>query len=211
MNFKSNQVLIGIILLLIGVFAFFQNFIGAVPGNIPLIIIGGAFLLLYRTKRKGWSLITGVFFLYLGLARMFASLFPFINAASMFFIIPAIIFLILYFDKNKQGLLFPGMALFWFGVYLILNEFPFARALPVSLFPFCMGIAFVLTYITGKGFVKRGMLYIGGILLIWGFSARLNIQPAMAVIQRLPVFVSAAVIVTGIVLIVKAVYKKRDR
>jgi len=208
MSFKSNQVLIGVIILLIGVFALFQNYFQLSYGNISLIIIGGAFLLLYRTKRKSWPLILGVPLAYIGVSGVLSRVFPFHNTAAMFFIIPSIIFLILYYDKNKQGLLLPGMVLLWFGIFLILKDFSFIKYLPFALLPVCIGAAFVIAYTIGRVFMNRWALYAGVVLLLVGSLSKLNLKPDVAFIQRVPAFLSAALICAGIFVIIRAVMKK---
>jgi len=208
MNLKSNQVLSGLIILLIGVLALVYNFFGTGFGSLPLLIAGGAFLLLYRTKRKSWSLMLGVLFAYTGFTRLFPAVSAHINSAAMFFIIPAIIFLILFFDKNKKGLLLPGMVLLWFGMFLIINGLPFAGAVPFSPLPACMGVAFMLTFAFGRGAVKRFWLYAGLILFILGGVPRFDVRPAFSFLSGFPALVPVIVIVIGAVVIVRAVIKK---
>jgi len=207
MNLKSNQILIGVIILLIGIFALFTQYFNISYGYVPLLIVGGAFLLLYRTKRKSWPLIPGVIFLYIGLVRSLPFLAAHINVAAMFFIIPAIIFLILYYDMNKRGLLAPGMVLLWFGIYLIINGLPFAEFLPVALLPACMGVSFIMSYVSGKGSVNKWFLYIGAALCIIGGAYKMG-APVLNVVRGLPAAVSFVLIAGGVFIIIKTLRKK---
>jgi len=207
MNLKSNQILIGVIILLIGVFALFTQYFNISYGYVPLLIAGGAFILLYRTKRKSWPLIPGVIFLYIGLNRSLPFLAAHINAAAMFFLIPALIFLILYYDMNKRGLLVPGMVLLWFGIYLIANGLPFAEFLPVALLPACMGAALAMSFVSGKGTVKKWVLYLGAALIIFGGAYRMG-APVLDVVRGLPAAVSIVLIAGGVIIIIKTLKKK---
>ena len=208
MNLKKNQVLFGIILLLIGLFALIQNFFGTGfgLGNITLMIAGGAFLLLYRTKRVSWALMLGVSFAYIGAARSVPLLSALTNNAAMFFIIPAIIFLVLCFDKNKKGLLLPGMILLWFGIFIIINGLPLAGSMPFSPLPLCIGAAFIMTYFLGRGYVKKSRLYIGVILFIIGGIPDLG--PLLRLALNFPAALAGLFIIIGAVVIIKAVIKK---
>jgi len=208
MNLKSNQILIGVILLLVGAFALFRQSFGVSFGDLPLIIAGGAFLLLYRTKRNSWPLIPGVILLYIGVVRSLPLLATHINTAAMFFVIPGAIFLILFYDKNKRGLLLPGMLLLWFGIFLIVNGLPFAGALPFSVLPVCMGTALIMAYIYGKGSVRNWALYAGGMMFIFSGVATFGLQPVFAVMERLPAAVSAVLIIAGLFIIIKTMRKK---
>ena len=211
MNLKSNQILIGIILLIVGAAALFQNIHGFSLGNLSYLIAGGAFLLLYRTKRKYWSLMLGVLLSSIGVSRVLSAFFGlYTSTAAMFFLIPAIIFLVLYLDKNKQKMLLPGMVLLWFGIFLAVRNMAVFYALPFNLFFMCMGAAFFCVYFMGKGYIGRWPIYLGILLLLLGGILRIPFFPVLFIMVNIPVFISLAVICAGVYIIIKAFFKKGE-
>ena len=120
----------------------------------------------------------------------------------------AVIFLILFFDKNKNGLLVPGMLLLWFGIFLIVSSHPFSSALPFSVLPACIGAAFISSYLLGTSFLNKWTLYAGVILLFVSAAVKFGLRPEAAMIRRLPAVISAAVIIAGLIIIIRALIKK---
>jgi hypothetical protein len=176
MDDKSNRLLIGIIILLLGVFSLLQNTFRINYTFITITVGGMAFLLLYRTKRKGWSLVLGSYLTYIGMAGMLGSL-PWFNsfggiAAAMFFVVPGIIFMVLFFDKRIKGLLVPGSLLVWFGLFVMMAQSGIMRdRAMVGMFFVCIGLAFVTMYVLGKTFIGKFPLYFGLTLVVAGFFA----------------------------------------
>lgn len=118
MNIHWNKILIIIILVLVGIFSLLQNYIFS-HGAILHICVGLAMLLLYKTKRKRWSLILGFYFLLFGIAKMFKySIFPNLMGA-IFFLVPGLIFFVLYIEKRKIMHLLLSLVLLFLGIRIL--------------------------------------------------------------------------------------------
>ena len=173
MGSRINQLLLGVIMLLIGLFALFRPTLSFSFGAVMLTVCGLAFVLLYHTKRKSWSLVLGGYMLYfgvMGFVQPYVRIIEAVNfVGTMFFIVPAVIFLVLYYDKGKRGLLLPSMLMLWFGVFLFTKDLTVFRAHGVLLFFVCMGCAFVLTYLLGRGGARKAVLFLGLALAAVGF------------------------------------------
>lgn len=209
MNRKSNQVLLGIILLLAGILTLFQNIFNINYGNLGMLICGLALMLLYFTKRTTWSLILGTYFSYAGLLSIEILGFSLrgIASAGMFFIVPGIIFLVLFYHKNRRGLLIPGCVLLWFGIFTVIKHI-----LPMSsgtLLLICIGIAFLMAYNLEKGFIGKWALYLGTGLLVMGVFKMFKIPFVSRLIGVIPYVGSAALIIISICIIFLALRKKQ--
>jgi len=167
MNSKRNQILLGIIILIIGLAALFLPRGARIfnMGSLVFISVGMALLLLYKTKKRSWALIFGGYLTFTGVAWLLS---PIIGhravlniIGAMFFLIPSIAFFILYFDKNKKKFLVPASMMFWFGVFLCLKDIPvFLRISTFGMLLVFMGAAFLTIYLIGKASSKR-TLYVG--------------------------------------------------
>lgn len=214
MSSKRNQILIGVILLLVGIISLRQDVfdinLGGVLSFILLFVCGFAFLLLYRTKRKNWSLIVGSYLVYIGILTfkigdfsLSSFLFP-----SIFFIVPAFIFLVLYYDKNKRGLLLPGMIFLWFGIFIILAGFDFFKPVLGIFFFICMGTAFLASSIIGKEFLGK---WVKGVYLICYTLAilrLLNLPYLKLILGYVPQAGSILIILASVIIIIKAIRSK---
>ena len=104
---KYNNLFIGLIFVIMGVFYLLERYFGIELNFIVWIFLGGAFLLLYKTKRKMWALIPAFYLLYWGIINL--SVFFGADRAnmilSMFFIVPSVIFLVMYFRNKKKYML----------------------------------------------------------------------------------------------------------
>jgi len=152
---RSNKILIGVVLVLIGLFSLVTHFLHINYGLLTLFVVGVALILLYRTKRKKWSLVAGGYVIYFALAfavhgTALAGIFP-SAVAAMFFIVPGIIFLALWFDTRKKGLLLPGSLLAWIGVCAIICSAAHLHAAGVfTAFLICLGLGFITAHILGR-------------------------------------------------------------
>jgi hypothetical protein len=130
MDSRKDQAALGLIILLIGVFIFMNGFFEFDFGNLSLIAAGFAFLLLFRTKRKSWSLLMGGYLLYFGVSSAFIDsttgaavterMFTFVTS-SLLLLVTGVIMLILFYEKNKRGLLLPGALLIAISVNTFLS------------------------------------------------------------------------------------------
>ena len=132
-----------------------------------LILCGLAFLLVYKMKRKTVPLIFGTYMAYLGLVILVGgsvSLF-----ISMFFIVPGIIFMVLFFDKNKYKLLLPGMVLICFGLFLLVRNLPVISGLgTISLLALFMAVPFFTAHYLSRGYIGKRVSVVGWGLVVVG-------------------------------------------
>jgi len=212
MNTRKNQLLLGVIIMLIGLIALFRPTVSFSFGAVMFSVCGLAFLLLYHTKRKSWSLVLGGYLTYIGLMGFLQ---PHIKlnetlniVGTMFFIVPALIFLILYYDKDKRGLLLPAMLMLCFGVFLFAKELALFAGSGGLLFMLCMGAAFVLTYLLGRGYSRRFVLVFGcimmaaGVLLFGGFAI------LRAMLANKPQLFAVLLILAAVAIMVRALRRR---
>ncbi|GHV40361.1 hypothetical protein FACS189490_05390 [Clostridia bacterium] len=181
MNIRRNQMIFGIMLLIIGVCAFVNPGVGWIfKSAYALMLCGGvALIALYYKKRLMWALIGGAYFAYLGFVNVIAQ---FANASvprgvigGAFFIVPGLIFISLYFVQNKRGLLTPGCLLLSFGMFLALNSFSFFRQID-GLTNILLGAGLVAAYCAERtlpAFKKKFKLLLGVVLIVSGLVANL--------------------------------------
>lgn len=210
MNTRSNQILVGIILILLGSFAFIKEFFQLNHGAAMGLLAGFALLLLYRTKHKTWALCLGMYvlcFSLMGIARTWLPPWVFGNfMAGMFFLVPGIIFLVLFYVRNKRGLLVPSAMLIWFAIFLASLYIP-----PVSggaRFFLCLGCAFVMIHYVGKPSASKLSLCAGVILIVFAALLRGIILQPWALLFVAPGVIAALCIAFGLVIIIRAVRKK---
>ncbi len=210
MNKKSNQVLIGVILILIALFSILKTYISLDYSAITLLVMGMAFLLLYRTKRKSWSLILGGYMIYFGSAQLFLSQVPNSILAGMFFIVPGAFFLVLYYDKNKRGLLVPACILIWIGVaFIFVSSIALSFFAELGIFIICFGFSLFSIYFLGRYHVTKFLLYFGGFFVLIGALFTRNIAKNFFLeIGDLPSILTYIVLGVGIIIIVNAIRKK---
>jgi hypothetical protein len=213
MNSRNNQVLLGIIILLLGVFSLAQSFLNINYGAISLMVIGFALIMLYKTKRKSWSLIVGVYLVYFGIIS-FLNMFGLesvtsILTGSVFFLVPGTIFMILFFDKGKEGLLIPASLLLWFGVYVFIGSFDFNNLAFPGLFFACMSMAFFTIYFLGKNIKRKWAFYLGFILLGIGAFRIMGFLSNTAFVGSVGRFLPALLIILGLIIIFKKTKKQQ--
>jgi hypothetical protein len=201
-------------LLLVGVLTLFRSAFNLSYGKIAFFAVfsvcGFAFLLLYRTKRKSWSLILGANLVYialitlpLGSFSLAAHLFP-----PMFFIVPSFIFLVLYFDKGKRGLLLPGSFFLAIGIFVFLMTIDFFKPAYGILFFALLGSAFVFARIAGKSFIGRWAEFLCVICFSIAIMQLLNLPRLDFILRYVPQAGSVLIIVASIVIILRAIRKK---
>ncbi|MDR3091858.1 MAG: hypothetical protein LBU36_06685 [Clostridiales bacterium] len=228
MESKTNKIIAGVILLLIGLMSM------SLPGGglngrlawtgLPyahfmttiFFLCGGfGFLLMYKNKRKNWSLGVGVYMVYMavlafpnlgfGLAYLRRAV-----ADASFFIAPGVIFLILYFDKAKRRLLLPGCLLTCFGAGRLLVGLTTRGLDEMGVVLLSLGIGFLTAHSIGR--LKRGVQLAGYILTALGgfYVASGIVGRARWLISGLPQIGASALIAVGGLLILGAFSKKPD-
>jgi hypothetical protein len=171
---KNNNVIFGLILLVISVLAFTHSFVDISFGTFSVLFLGAAFLMLYRTKRKSWALIVGMYLVYFGCGNILQivglDLSTTVFTGCSFFIVPGIIFMVLFLNKNKTDLLIPASFLVWFGLYILSSEFTFLDTVNIArsdLFILFMGFAMLTNFLLGGNFVSVLYLYIGSAFIAY--------------------------------------------
>jgi hypothetical protein len=167
---KPNRNIIGAILLLFGLASLFQIFVVINVFWFAVFCIGCAFLTLYATKKKSWALLLGA---YTASAAAYALITDFFNVKASFgdiciafFLVQGAIFLVLFFAKNKSGLLYPGAFLSWMGFFFFLGRVNGGSSF--MMFLLCLGLAFLTIYILGRDYVSFGVGMAGIILIAIG-------------------------------------------
>lgn len=150
MQSKSKNLWLGIILIIIGILFILRNFFDFSFGSMVWFILGLAFFVLYKNKNKKWALIPCGYFIYLGIGLILNGfgINTFLLTAGMFFIVPGIVFIILFFDNKKNVFLKCACIFLSLGIFIILN-----RILPlpsIGLVCLCAGFGFILSSVLKK-------------------------------------------------------------
>jgi len=214
MDQKRNQILLGVIILILGIMSLWQDFFAlSYLRAVPFILFaasGFSLLLLYRTKRKGWSLCLGCYLVYIGLMTVRLGDFSLSRylLPAMFFIVPGFIFLVLCFDKNRHGLLIPGFVMFWFGVFLIATRFRFLQTASGAIFLMCMGSAFACARVFGKPPAGKWAAVLGALLLLFSLQQFFNLPFFERILSFIPLLGSLIIIAAAVVIIMRAMKSK---
>lgn len=212
MENKKNQLLLGFIICIIGFSTIFFNTsrLKVNLADLLLLGIGAACLLLYMTKKKSWSLIVGSYLFYFGAYRLLSILLGGRLSgnifAAMFFIVPGLIFFVLYYDKNKYGLVVPASLLLWFGLYIFVMGVPLFSGIGVPSFFIFMGMGFMTTRVVSRGSVEKWAVYTALTLFCIGVLTLLGAIQTFAGTYFRPL-ISVAIIIFGLVVILKSVKK----
>jgi len=167
---KKNTI-IGVALILLGISIYLRNFhIGA--GSLITCFIGLGLLYTYTIKREQPFLIFGGIFTAIGLMEVFKDIgmFRFDLTFETLLIVLGLIFILIYYSKNVQGLIIPGMILPAIGVYLILEKSFNGKYVDSSIF-FLLGFAFYAIYFIAYMGKSNWPLIPATILLLAGILA----------------------------------------
>lgn len=208
MEAKSNKLLIGIILIILGIYFVANSYFNFRMGETVLFVLGGALLLLYHTKRKVWALISGVMIYTVWIFKTFPHLSGNIFAAAIF-LIPGIIFMILYFSKYRNSFLVTGSIFTWFGIFMVLGAVPGLRISTGALFFICMGLSFFTMYLLNRYSMGKWTLILSIILIFLGISTYIG-SPFRIVFNIIPSVVPIILIAVGIIIIIKAVSGRKQ-
>lgn len=207
MELKSNKFLIGLICIIVGIYFVANEYFDFKMGDAFLFIWGGAFLLLYHTKRKIWSLVIGIMVYAILIFRAFPNFGGSILVA-MIFIIPGIIFMVLYFSNRKNSFLIIGSIFTWFGVFIFLTGVPSLDGMGGAVFFITMGMAFFTMYLLNRKEIGKWPLFLAILLVILGFISYYGTSP-FKFIFRLPSIIPIIFIILGIVIIIKTAISKK--
>ena len=174
MDSKTEQVFIGLIVLLFGVFIAANVSFGFDWGAISFLALGMGFVLMYKTKRKNWALVLGVYLAYIGVSLFMVETFPGGRAVgvrlfetlagSLFFVVTGIMFMVLFYDKNKRGLLIPGALFIGAGFNSFLGHVFAIDLLWVELLSFAA--CFYIIFRLGSYFLGKWPKYVSAFLII---------------------------------------------
>ena len=174
MDSKMEQIVIGLIVLLFGFFVAANVSFGFDWGALSFLALGMGFILMYKTKRKNWALVLGVYLAYFGLTfsviesfpqngtsgtRLFETL-----AGSLFFAVTGLMFMVLFYDKNKRGLLIPGALLIGAGVNNFLGHVFVTDLLWAELMVY--SACFYIIYRLGSYFLRKWPKYMSIFLVL---------------------------------------------
>ncbi len=166
--------ILGILLIILGIGFFLNNFI--VSKSYATILIGLFILYLFYKKRQSAFLIIGLFLAGMGLLSVLNDLniFTFKVKGELILILLGVMFITLYYSKKNIGFLFPGAILISLGSYIYLINFYNRQDLWPCFF-ILLGLAFYFIYFAAFYGGDNWPLVIGtvfnvlGIMLL-GFS-----------------------------------------
>lgn len=202
----SNRIfgtLIGILLIIGGIFYFFKDIITISYGAVCVMIIGIALFANYFKRKNGLYLVFGTYMMLFGLGKLAFAHLPMYGylMSAVFFLSPGIIFLTLYAYEKHSMLLTFGLLLTAIGVSIVLTGFfDFGH---INMFFLCIAIGFVLNYLlNGKTKVH---LIMGVIFLLLAFRRLLNLS------GYTDVLVSFILVAFGFAIVVKSLIVKEEK
>lgn len=207
MESKSNKFLVGLICIIVGIFFVANEYFDFKMGDAFLFILGGAFLLLYHTKRKIWSLVMGIMVYAILIFRAFPNFGGSILVA-MIFIVPGIIFMVLYFYNRRNSFLITGSIFAWFGVFIFLTAVPSLDGMGGAVFFITMGMAFFTMYLVNRKEIGKWPLFPAILLIIFGFTTYYGTSP-FKFIFKLPSIIPIIFILLGLAIIIKTAISKK--
>lgn len=208
MESKSNKMLIGLICIIFGIYFIANEYFDIKMGDAVLFVLGGALLLLYRTKRKIWALVFGIIMYSLWVFRVFPY-FGMTALSAMIFMIPGIIFMVLYFSKRRSSFLITGSVLSWFGVFIIFIGIPSFDGLSGAIFFICMGMSFFTMYLLNRNEIGKWPLFIAIVLIIFGIMVYLGRSPFSLFFGFIPSIIPLIFVIAGIFIILKTIISKK--
>jgi sigma-E factor negative regulatory protein RseC len=144
MNAKNNLLLILVIVVLVAAVSFSERLFRINYAAVTFVAAGLACGLLYMTKRKLWSLFCGISLLCLGAMLFMSDLMP--QAAlsrlanALFFLIPALILLVLFLQSGRRKYYSSACYLLMFGIFFMLMGLSPMRRINAPLFVCAMGL-----------------------------------------------------------------------
>jgi len=166
---KKNTV-IGVVLLFLGVFIYLKNFhIGT--GSLLTLFLGLGLLYAYYSKKEQPFIIFGGIFTGIGLISVLhdLKLFKLDLTFETLLIVLGIIFIFIYYSKQIQGFIIPGMILPVLGVYFILLRTVSDRYAAPSIL-LLLGFAFYAIYFIAYMGKSGWPLIVATILLLLGIA-----------------------------------------
>ncbi len=150
MGKKEKGIRIGIILIIFGILFAIKKYFNFGFGSMIWFVLGLAFFVLYKNKGKKWALVPSGYFVYFWLSKILNGfgINIFLLTAGMFFIVPGIVFVILFFDNKKDIFRKCSCIFLSAGIFIILNKLLSISLLCLILF--CAGFGFILSSVLKK-------------------------------------------------------------
>lgn len=149
--------------------------------------------------------------IYIGVSNLLKVYFLGFNIVSilgaMFFIVPGVIFLTLFFERGRSGALFPASFMIWFGVFIIVSGISFIRINGFSLLLAFSGLAFYTIALLGK---KKWAFSVGTALVILSIIFMGLFGKLIASIIGLSQLFAVALILLSLVMIIRALIKRKE-
>ena len=178
MESRRNQILLGIILLFFAIYFIGTQRAWITQGSLPLVMLGGALLLLYSTKQKQWALWGGLFIFALWGCKRFAQI-PGAGGSvvgALLFLLPGFLLLRSYRTSGQENYVTPGCFGFWAGWYMVMTSFPRFANRPCSMLLLSLTIVFYTSRSIRKKratvltvMVRGSLLFIIGTVLLGVF------------------------------------------
>ena len=207
---KKNNILLGVILLLLGVYTIAMKFFDINYGSMPMLLAGAAFLLLYFTKEKLWALFIGFFIFLKGCSRHFSNI-SFVNNRlfwGLFFLLPGI-FMVYKYRKTKQNkYLVPGSFSLWSGIFILSSFIECLDCISGGLLFICLGLTFLTSYLLSGARVGRGYIVTSIIMFLTGTFLMTGIRPASLIAGYGTYIGSVILIVISVTILIKAIKQK---
>lgn len=117
---KSNY-MIGVGLVLLGLILLIMN-ISFIPNDLIMVVFGGLILLGYYKRKSSLLLILGLIFIMMGLKDMIDMYIDYEISVLIINSVLGIVFLMVYFIKNKSWAIYPGIIVPAIGIYDFLER-----------------------------------------------------------------------------------------
>ncbi|MEA4816731.1 MAG: hypothetical protein VB120_07740 [Lachnospiraceae bacterium] len=210
---RKNNILLGVMLLILGIYSIAAKFFNINHKMLPVILLGFAFVLLYFKKEKMWALFIGFVIILKELCNLLNSLSgtPIIGSKlfwGVFFLLPGIFLLYKYFKTRKTKYLVPGSFAAWTGIFILSSFIECFSCMSGGLFFVCLGLTFLTAYVASG--MKIGILYIivSIIMFIIGTFLMTGIKPVSAIASSGTYISSVILIVVSIIILVKSIKSK---
>lgn len=201
MQIKKSQILISIICIIICFLL--ANYFRVI--SFPFLLLGIAFLFLYKEKRKKWALFCGSIIIIICLGNLF--FIPLIGRnifRTLLFLFFSIVLFYYYKQSKNENFLVPACFFLWGGIYVLAVSFPvFAVNACAMLFIF-IGMAFFTVYFMKK---ERSVIWpviLSMILFVLGFLFMKDNR-----MTSFPIYIlSLLLILSSVIAFIKAFIRK---
>lgn len=178
METRKNEMLLAIIGVLCGIYFIGTQRQWIVAGNVPLLILGGAFFLLYYTKQKSWAFWGGIVLFGVWGIRFSAQALHMSNIVGSFLLllVPGILLLYRYQQTGWESYVTPGCFLFWMGCFRLMIEI---TGLTAKFCPFFI-VSLILILYTSHLIKRKNIPLIK--IMLWGLFLFLSVNIALIVV-----------------------------